>query len=1200
KYKSLTIKGDIPKGVTLKYENNTHSEVGNYAVKATLDGSTNYTPMPYVMTATLSINEKAVVLPSIENVVFDHKTEAYTAEVITIEATNLPNEVRVTYDKNDYINAGVYQITASFYYKDILLGTKSATLTIEKARITTVKFSKKEVTYDGTSHELILEGELPEGVTAVYKNNVHTNAGEHKVSVTLTGDNYVTSTRSNLLVILPADITKLITLESASHIYDGKSKSLTIKGDIPKGVTLKYENNTHSEVGNYAVKATLDGSTNYTPMPYVMTATLSINEKAVVLPSIKNIVFDHKTEAYTAEVITIEATNLPNEVRVTYDKNDYINAGVYQITASFYYKDILLGTKSATLTIEKARITTVKFSKKEVKYDGNSHELLLEGELPEGVTAVYKNNVHTNAGEHKVSVTLTGDNYVTSTRSNLLVILPADITKMVSLETTSFEYDGQAKSLTIKGDVPKGVTLKYENNTHSEVGNYTVKATLDGSTNYTPMPYVMTATLIITEDEEDLLPNLDKVIFKDKAAIYSGIPYKIEATNVPKNVTTKYSENSFVSVGTYSITASFYYKEVLLGTKIATLTVEKARIEDIKFSKKEVVYTGSAYELLIEGELPKGVTAIYKNNMHTNAGEHKASVTLAGDNYVTSTRSNLLIILPADISKLVELRNQSFKYDGKEKSLTIKGSVPTGVSLKYENNTHTELGHYIVKATLDGSPNYTPMPYVMTATLFITQEDTELPSLDKVIFRNRTETYNGNSFKLEATNLPKDVNVEYDRNYYDNAGEYNVTATFFHKTILLGKKTATLTIEKAKLTNITFNRKTVDYNGKPQHILISGKLPKGVSATYENNVHTDAGVYKASVTLEGENYVTSKRTSTFTISPLHISKFISFADRAYVYDGESKTIILTGNLPGGLNVVYENNVHTEIGVYQVKATITGNPNYTPMPYIIVATLVIRNDKERADIEQISINEQVYDMPNNKIIYFLPCGQDTVLLDISELSEGAFVANNIKYKYKMHYSGTITIPIVVKSQTQTLTRNYTIELVRPVPFEKVALKGADNSYEVNLTSSTNGGYNYTAFAWYRNNVLMSNDKYFLAGANGDNTDNANAVYQLILTTDKGETVYSCPTTIEILNTNKIKLYPNPIRATEQLNIVFDFDSNSFTQATIEIYSILGQKVLEAELSNRENSIQLPTGIQVGKYIAVININGQKKTINFIVK
>ncbi|MGL4582601.1 MAG: MBG domain-containing protein, partial [Flavobacterium sp.] len=580
--------------------------------------------------------------------------------------------------------------------------------------------------------------------------------------------------------------------------------------------------------------------------------------------------------------------------------------------------------------------------------------------------------------------------------------------------------------------------------------------------------------------------------------------------------------------------------------------------------------------------------------------EYKASVTLAGDNYVTSTRSNLLVILPADISKLVELRNQSFKYDGKEKSLTIKGNVPTGVSLEYENNTHTELGHYTVKATLDGSANYTPMPYVMTATLFITQEETELPSLDKVIFRNRTETYNGNSFKLEATNLPKGVNVEYDRNYYDNAGEYNVTATFFYKTILLGKKTATLIIEKAKLTNITFNRKTVDYNGKPQHILISGKLPKGVSVTYENNVHTDAGVYKASATLEGKNYVTSKRTSTFTISPLHISKFISFADRAYVYDGQSKTITLMGNLPSGLNVVYENNVHTEIGVYRVKATISGNPNYTPMPYIIVATLVIRNDKERADIKQISINEQVYNMPNNKITYFLPCGKDTVLIDISELSEGAFVANNIKYEHKMHYSGTITIPIVVKSQTQTLTRNYTIELVKPVPFEKVAIRGAYNSYEVNLTSSTNGGYNYTAFAWYRNNVLMSNNRYFLAGANGNNTDNANAVYQLILTTDKGETIYSCPTTIEILNTNKIKLYPNPIKATEELNIVFDFDSNSFTQATIEIYSILGQKVLEAELSNRENSIHLPTGIQVGKYIVVININGQKKIINFIVK
>ncbi|EKB07341.1 hypothetical protein HMPREF9711_00154, partial [Myroides odoratimimus CCUG 3837] len=171
-----------PQELTLTYTNNTHTEVGNHTVTATLSGSSNYTPMPYSLSATLSITEAQEELPSLDSVIFEHKTETYTGEVITIEATNLTNNVRVSYDKNQYTDAGVYQVIASFYFKDILLGTKSATLTIEKARITGVKFSKKEVTYDGKEHELLLEGELPLGITATYKNNIHKNAGTYKAS----------------------------------------------------------------------------------------------------------------------------------------------------------------------------------------------------------------------------------------------------------------------------------------------------------------------------------------------------------------------------------------------------------------------------------------------------------------------------------------------------------------------------------------------------------------------------------------------------------------------------------------------------------------------------------------------------------------------------------------------------------------------------------------------------------------------------------------------------------------------------------------------------------------------------------------------------------------------------------------------------------------------------------------------------------
>ncbi|MEK6495276.1 MBG domain-containing protein [Myroides odoratimimus] len=1200
KPKALVITGEVPQELTLTYTNNTHTVIGNHTVTATLSGSSNYTPMPYTLSATLSITQKEEELPSLDNVIFEHKTETYTGEIISIEATNLPNVVTVKYNQNEYINSGTYQVIASFYFKDVLLGTKSATLTIEKARITGVTFSKKEVTYDGKEHELLLEGELPLGVTATYKNNIHKNAGVHKASVKLEGDNYITSTRSNELTILPADITKLVELKSESFIYDGKPKALVITGEIPQELTLTYQNNKQTEIGNHKVTATISGSDNYTPMPYTLSATLSITKKQEEeLPSLDNVIFEHKTETYTGKIISIEASNLSHNVRVAYDKNHYTDAGVYQVIASFYYKDVLLGTKSATLTIEKARITGVKFSKKEVTYDGKEHELLLEGELPLGVTATYKNNIHKNAGVHKASVTLTGDNYIKSTRSNELIILPADITKLVELKSESFIYDGKPKTLVITGEVPQELTLTYTNNKHTEIGNHKVTATLSGSDNYTPMPYTLSATLSITEEQEEL-PSLDDVIFKDMVAIYSGQPYKIIATNLPHHVTVKYSDNSFINSGIYIITANFYYEDILLGHKRATLTIEKATITGVKFSKKEVSYTGTAYQLLVEGELPQGVKATYQNNRHIDAGEYKASVKLEGDNYITSTRTNLLVIRPADLTKLVRLKNQSFKYDGLPKSLNIEGHIPQGLNITYQNNTHTDIGHYTVTATLEGSNNYTPIPYTMTAILSISHEEETLPTLDSVIFENKSVTYNGNSHKLEAYDIPNEVNVEYDRNYYDNAGEYNIKASFYYKSMLIGTKTAKLTIEKAKLTNITFSKLTVDYTGKPQKILIKGKLPNGVTATYENNIHTDAGIYKASVTLEGDNYITSKRSANFTIKPLDIHQFISFNNQAFVYDGQPKTLTITGNLPSPLKVTYENNTHTEIGKYQVRATIEGSSNYTPMPYVITATLVIRSDDEAADIVELSINEQVFKKPTDKITYILPCGEKHFRIEFNELSAGAFIANSIKEEYLLHYFGTLTIPITVKSESQTLTRNYTIELIKPVPFEKVAIIKPDNSFVINMNSATNGGFKYTSFNWYRDDILVSTNNYYIAGAYSDINNDDQVKHHLILTTEKGEKVYTCKQIIEINNTNKVKLFPNPVNQDKIINITFDMDSAVFNPAQLEIYSILGTKVLEAELPNRENTIHLPSHLQNGKYIAVILINDQKKIINFIIK
>lgn len=146
--------------------------------------------------------------------------------------------------------------------------------------------------------------------------------------------------------------------------------------------------------------------------------------------------------------------------------------------------------------------------------------------------------------------------------------------------------------------------------------------------------------------------------------------------------------------------------------------------------------------------------------------------------------------------------------------------------------------------------------------------------------------------------------------------------------------------------------------------------------------------------LVGKNYVTSKRTNTLTIIPLELSNFISFKDQVFIYDGTPKTALLSGILPESLSVLYENNIHTEIGTYEMKVTIEGNANYAPIPLILKANLVIRNDHEKSDILQLTINNQIYYNPDPRITYILPCQTNIADLKIDILSDGAFIANKI--------------------------------------------------------------------------------------------------------------------------------------------------------------------------------------------------------------
>ena len=118
------------------------------------------------------------------------------------------------------------------------------------------------------------------------------------------------------------------------------------------------------------------------------------------------------------------------------------------------------------------------------------------------------------------------------------------------------------------------------------------------------------------------------------------------------------------------------------------------------------------------------------------------------------------------------------------------------------------------------------------------------------------------------------------------------------------------------LSQIKFENKTYEYDGVEKSILIEGNLPKGITASYENNGVVSVGVYNVKVDLKKGSKVLETKTATLTIVDL---RSITFEEGTFPYDGKAHSLSIKGDLSSGISVTYENNEQTEVGVYDVVA-----------------------------------------------------------------------------------------------------------------------------------------------------------------------------------------------------------------------------------------------------------------------------------------
>lgn len=470
---------------------------------------------------------------------------------------------------------------------------------------------------------------------------------------------------------------------------------------------------------------------------------------------------------------------------------------------------------------------------------------------------------------------------ITLTSASLLTACTAETPDMsgISFESKSYVYDGLEHELVIKGTLPEGVTVSYENNKLTDVGTVEATAKFTHKNSKVVIPD-MKATLTVTPATGDI----GKATFKNKTVIYDGTEHELTVQGeLPEGVTVTYENNKLINVGTVEAVAHFRHENsnIIIPDAKATLTVIPAdgSLGTATFTDKTVEYDGTEHELTVEGILPDGVSVSYTANKLTMPGsiEVTASFTSENPNYTFKDIKATLTVTKVVLSpEEIGLVQSEFVYNGNPHSVSL--DLPDYIKYTIINGEATDAGEYTClvqfdKETVDAEDT--------TLDWIITKADIDEEILKNVKFDSKTLVYDGSEHSLAvegAEVLPEGSSISYSAgNKLTKPGTVNVTATIRNDNYNDVVLKATLTINKAviDMSSVTFDDAVFEYDGQEKQITANG-IPENVDVKYIGNGQKNAGVHTVtanfSVKENADCYELSMNsdTATITINKKHV------------------------------------------------------------------------------------------------------------------------------------------------------------------------------------------------------------------------------------------------------------------------------------------------------------------------------------------
>ncbi len=134
-----------------------------------------------------------------------------------------------------------------------------------------------------------------------------------------------------------------------------------------------------------------------------------------------------------------------------------------------------------------------------------------------------------------------------------------------TLNDAEFTYDGQSHSLEVSGTLPQNTQITYTGNGKTDVGEYTVTATL---TNPNYVTKVLSAKLTVNRAE------FTGITLTDKSVVYSGEAQSLFINGtLPQNTEITYTGNGKIDIGEYTVTATLTNPNYVTKVLSAKLTI---------------------------------------------------------------------------------------------------------------------------------------------------------------------------------------------------------------------------------------------------------------------------------------------------------------------------------------------------------------------------------------------------------------------------------------------------------------------------------------------------------------------------------------------------------------------------------------------------------------------------------------------------